>query len=81
MEVEVDIDISWLSLLNEKCSKYKNTKIKNNQKIKKKHSVSFFFMWGPSFFLPEVQVGVGIEVEVEVGLGHIADLAQHLNCT
>lgn len=80
LAMEVDIDISWLSLLNEKCSKYE---------IKKKHSVSFFVMWGPSFLpalLPDgLWDGVAAAtVEAAVTghrLGHIVDLAQHLNCT
>lgn len=70
LAMEVDIDISYLSLLNEKCSKYE---------IKKKHSVSFFFMWGPSFCLPYclpdglwdgvTAAAVGVEVRVGVGVG------------
>lgn len=75
LAMEVDIDISYLSLLNEKCSKYE---------IKKKHSVSFFFMWGPSFlpallpaWLPDglwdgvtaAAVGVGVGVRLGVGVG------------
>lgn len=77
LAMEVDIDISYLFLLNEKCSKYE---------IKKKQSVSFFFMWGPSFspaLLPArlldglwdgvaaAAIGVGVEVRVrESDIGH-----------